>query len=49
MLRFVVALGAEAGPLIERYRLERDGATEAFGLFRRGDTALVVRTYVRSA
>lgn len=42
MLRFVVALAAEARPLIARYRLSRDARVDAFGLFRRDDVALAV-------
>ncbi len=41
VLRFVVALEAEARPLIEHYRLERDDGG-AFKIFRRGDVALIV-------
>ena len=42
MLRFVVALEAEARPLVDHYRLRRDPAVTAFKLFRRDDTALIV-------
>ena len=42
MLRFVVALAAEARPLVDRYRLERVSGGGAFPIFRRGGTALVV-------
>ena len=42
MLRFVVALAAEARPLIARYRLERLSSAAAFPLYRRGAAALVV-------
>ncbi len=42
MLRFVVALEAEARPIIERYRLTRDGAAGAFSIYRRDEVALVV-------
>ncbi len=44
MLRFVVALPAEARPLIERYRLRRDPRHLGFKLFRgaAGDVALIV-------
>ena len=42
MLRLVVALSAEARPLIEHYRLERDSEARAFKVFRRDDVALVV-------
>lgn len=38
----MVALAAEARPLIARYRLERDAGVDAFALFRRGDVALAV-------
>ncbi len=41
-LRFVVALEPEARPLIERYRLERDGEPAAFEIYRKEDVALVV-------
>ena len=42
MLRFVVALGAEARPLMDRYRLQRDPAEHAFHVYRRDDVGLVV-------
>lgn len=47
MLRFVVALQAEARPLIERYGLARDPRSDAFPWFQQagtsaGDTALIV-------
>ena len=44
MLRFVVALEAEARPLIEHYRLEHDGQASAFKIYRRtaGDDATLV-------
>lgn len=42
MLRFVVALEAEARPLVERYRLQRDVSASAFKIYARDDTALVV-------
>lgn len=42
VLRLVVALEAEARPLIERYRLERDVGARDFKIFRREETALVV-------
>ena len=41
MTRFVVALRAEARPLIERYGLDPTGEGE-FRTFRRGDTSLVI-------
>ncbi len=41
-LRLVVALKAEAQPLVEHYRLERDAGFGAFKVFRRGEAALVV-------
>ncbi len=42
MLRFVVALGAEARPLIERYRLRREPDEHAFAIYRRDEVALAV-------
>lgn len=42
MLRFVVALEAEAKPLVERYRLALDGDVRGFKIFRRDAVALVV-------
>lgn len=42
MLRFVVALPAEARPLIARYRLEPRREAGGFEVFRRDDVALVV-------
>ena len=42
MLRFVVALEAEAKPLIDRYRLKRDPAARAFSVYRGESTSLVV-------
>lgn len=42
VLRFVVALEAEARPLIERYRLKHDRGADAFKVYRRDDTALIV-------
>ncbi len=42
VLRFVVALEAEARPIIERYRLSRDGVPLAFSIYRRDEVALVV-------
>ncbi len=42
MLRFVVALEAEARPLVERFRLARDGGHRAFRVYRREDLALAV-------
>ncbi|MEM7349434.1 MAG: hypothetical protein AAF657_01415 [Acidobacteriota bacterium] len=42
MLRFVVALEAEARPLIERFELQRDPSHTAFPVYRQDDAALVV-------
>ncbi len=42
MLRFVVALGAEARPLVARLRLERIPGHRDFPVFSRGRTALVI-------
>ena len=42
MLRFVVALEAEARPLIEQYRLAPGGGERGFKTFRRDDVALIV-------
>jgi nucleoside phosphorylase len=42
LLRFVVALAAEARPLISSWRLERDVRCDAFGVYRRDDVALAV-------
>ena len=42
MLRFVVALEAEARPIVERFRLARDADEHSFKVFRREQTALIV-------